>query len=440
MSQLQIQNVATSKLKINPNNVRTHPKRQIDKLAEVIRRIGFIVPIVANATLVVLAGHGRLAAAKQLGRKLVPVIIVDNLSDAEMRLFALADNKLAQMSGYDGVKLAAELQELAPLLSEINIDFHLTGFETPELDRLFGDLSDPEADPADTIPPMEKAAVTHQNDLWFLGDHRLLCGDAMQAQSHQTVMAGEYAATVITDPPYNVRISSVQGRGKIKHPNFAQASGEMSRAEFTAFLRESLGHAADHSRDGAIHYIFMDWRHMTELFEAGALTYSELKMLVVWAKTNAGMGTFYRSQHELIFVYKVGAGDHINNFALGQHGRSRSNVWTYAGANTFRAGRQQDLEAHPTVKPVAMIADSIRDCSHRGDIVLDPFLGSGTAILAAERVGRRGYGIELDPLYVDTAIRRWQDYTKKDAILVATGQTFDEIAVDGRRTKRGRRA
>jgi DNA modification methylase len=254
-------------------------------------------------------------------------------------------------------------------------------------------------------------------------------------------MLRQSAVMVFTDPPYNVRIASILGRGKTKHREFIQASGEMTPEEFIAFLAESLGLAVQHSIDGAIHFVCMDWRHTEELIAAGKLTYTELKMLVVWAKTNAGMGTFYRSQHELVFVFKAGNGRHINNFALGQHGRSRSNVWTYAGANTYRAGRMEDLQAHPTVKPVAMVADAIRDCSGRGDIVLDPFLGSGTTILAAERVGRRGYGIEIDPIYVDAAIRRWQAYTKKDAILDGTGQTFDEVCERGRRApRRGRRA
>ena len=252
-------------------------------------------------------------------------------------------------------------------------------------------------------------------------------------------MGREFAAMAFTDPPYNRRTADVQGRGKIRHGNFVHASGEMNAAQFVAFLCEILGLAAHHSIDGAIHYVCMDWRHLHEMLEAGRITYTELKMLVVWVKTNAGMGSFYRSQHELIFVFKAGKGPHINNFALGQHGRCRANVWTYAGANTFRAGRMEDLETHPTVKPVAMVADAIRDCSNRGDIILDPFLGSGTTILAAERVGRRGYGIEIDLLYADAAIRRWQAYTKKDAVLKGTDQTFDDVAKSGRvHRKRGR--
>lgn len=243
---------------------------------------------------------------------------------------------------------------------------------------------------------------------------------------------------VFADPPYNVRIASVQGRGKIKHREFASASGEMSSEEFAAFLGQSMSIAAQYSRGGSIHYVCMDWRHLGEALAAGKEVYTELKNLVVWTKSNAGQGSFYRSQHELILVFKNGVGPHQNNIELGRHGRSRSNVWTYAGVNTFRAGRMDELSIHPTVKPVGLVADAMRDCSRRGDIILDPFLGSGTTILAAERIGRRGYGLEIDPLYVDAAVRRWQDFTKRDAILKATGQTFDEVAVARSPAKRGR--
>jgi DNA modification methylase len=241
-------------------------------------------------------------------------------------------------------------------------------------------------------------------------------------------MGGERAAMVFADPPYNVRVSSIQGRGKIRHREFVAGSGEMSKARFTKFLSDSLSLAAKRSTEGSIHYICMDWRHMGEMLAAGEEVYAELKNLVVWTKTNAGQGSFYRSQHELIFVFKNGEAPHTNNFGLGQHGRNRSNVWSYAGVNTFRTGRMDDLALHPTVKPVAMVADAMRDCSRRRDIVLDPFMGSGTTIVAAERVGRRGYGLELDPLYVDAAVRRWQRFTKRDAILKASGETFEEIA------------
>jgi DNA modification methylase len=241
-------------------------------------------------------------------------------------------------------------------------------------------------------------------------------------------MQGKQAAMAFTDPPYNACIPKTLGRGRTKHRNFAMAAGEMSPAAYTEFLTEALSPAAAHSVDGALHYVCMDWRHMREMQDAGDAVYGEFKNLVVWCKSNAGQGSLYRSQHELIFVFKVGAGPHLNNIELGRHGRNRSNVWSYPGANTFRAGRMADLTAHPTVKPIALVADAIRDCSRRGNVVLDPFMGVGTTILAAERIGRRAFGIEIDPLYVDAAIRRWQEIAKRDAILEGTRKTFGEVA------------
>jgi DNA modification methylase len=318
------------------------------------------------------------------------------------------------------------------LLPECDLSLEITGFETAEIDTLLGDLADPEVDPSDEVPSLAQQPVTKTGDLWKLGVHRLLCGNSLVAGDVRQLIGSELATMVITDPPYNVKIKSIQGRGRFKHQEFAQASGEMPPAKFTRFLRTSLSLAAEHSISGAIHFVFMDWRHMNEMLAATKAIYSEFKNLVVWTKTNAGQGSFYRSGHELIFVFKSGDSPHINNFELGQHGRYRSNVWTYAGVNTFRTGRLDDLSAHPTVKPVALVADAMRDCSRRGDIVLDPFMGSGTTILAAERVGRCGYGIEIDPRYVDVAVRRWQSFTKKDAVLENTGETFDELATRGR--------
>jgi DNA modification methylase len=432
---LQIKIAHLSDLKPRRCNARTHSKKQIRQIANSILRFGWTYPFLVDEDRNVLAGHGRLEAAKQLGLKHVPIIVITGLSEAEKRALSLADNKIAANAGWDRKLLAAELGELAALLPECNLNIDITGFEASEVDALMGDLVDPEQDPADELPALAETPVSRSGDLWQLNEHRLLCGDATVAPDLRGLMDRRRAAMIFTDPPYNLRISSVQGRGRIKHGNFAQASGEMSSDQFTRFLHTSLGLAAKHSKNGSIHYIFIDWRHIRELLSAGSDVYSELKNIVVWAKTNAGQGSFYRSQHEFICVYKFGDAAHINNFELGQHGRNRSNVWTYAGVNTFRAGRLEDLSTHPTVKPVALVADAMRDCSRRGDIVLDPFIGSGTTIMAAERVGRRGYGLELDPLYVDAAVRRWQAYTGRDAVLKNTGQTFDELAAT--RTKSG---
>jgi DNA modification methylase len=291
-----------------------------------------------------------------------------------------------------------------------------------------GDMIDPEADPADHLPDIALSPVSCRADLWQLGRHRLFCGDAREESDVRALMGRDRAAMVFADAPYNVRIASVQGRGRIKHREFSSASGEMSPRQFTEFHIKWMSLAAQYSDDGSIHFVCMDWRHLGETLDAGEEAYSELKNLIVWVKSNAGQGSFYRSQHELIFVFKNGDGPHQNNIQLGRHGLNRSNVWRHAGVNTFRAGRLDDLSIHPTVKPIALVADAMRDCSRRNDIVLDPFMGSGTTILAAERIGRRACGLEIDPLYVDAAIRRWQDYTKQDAVLKATGQTFDEVA------------
>jgi DNA modification methylase len=237
-------------------------------------------------------------------------------------------------------------------------------------------------------------------------------------------------AMAFLDPPYNLRIKSIVGRGRTKHNEFAMASGEMSRGEFVAFLEEALGNAAHVSSEGAVHFACIDWRHVGGLIEAGAAVYGEMLNLIAWVKSTPGQGSFYRSQHELIGVFRVGQGSHLNNIQLGRHGRSRSNVWHYAGVNTFRAGRMEELAAHPTVKPVAMVADALKDCTRRGDIVLDTFAGAGTTILAAERVGRRAYSLELEPKYVDVAIRRWQAFTRRDAVHADTGQTFGDVAED----------
>jgi DNA modification methylase len=416
------------RLRRNKRNSRTHSKKQIRQIANSIRRFGWTYPILTDENNIILAGHGRYDAALQLGLREVPVIILSGLSDAEKRALALADNRIATNAGWDRQLLAEELGELAKLLPECNLDLEITGFDAAEIDTLLGDLVDPELDPADEVPPPEKTAISKVGDLWELGPHKLLCGDAQSAADVRRLMAAEPATMVITDPPYNLPIKQVQGRGRIKHGNFAQGAGEMSRAEFIDFLRTVLSLAAKHSVNGALHFIFIDWRHIQELLAAGSAIYSELENLVVWVKTNAGQGSFYRSQHEFVFVYKSGDAQHLNNIELGRHGRNRSNVWTYPGVNTFRAGRLDDLAMHPTVKPVALVTDAMRDCSRRSDIVLDPFIGSGTTIMAAERVGRRAFGLEIDPLYVDVAVKRWQAYTRRDAMLKGAGQTFDEVA------------
>ncbi|MHC4050454.1 site-specific DNA-methyltransferase [Bradyrhizobium sp. 25ACV] len=414
-------------LKRAKKNARTHSKKQIQQVANSILRYGWTYPILADEDRHIIAGHARWEAAKQLSLKDVPVLVLRGLSDAEKRALALADNKIPANAGWDHKLLAEELGELASLLPDCNLSLDITGFEPAEIDGLMLDFGNSEHDSADASCTIGEQPISRRGELWQLDAHRVLCGDACDHSDWARLMGSDRARMLIADGPYNVQISTTLGRGKIKHREFAVASGEMSPVEFTDFLTRWMRLAAQFSHDGSLHFAFVDWRHIGEMHNAGHAVFGPLQNLVVWNKTNAGQGSFYRSQHELIFVYKNGDGPHLNNVELGRHGRNRSNVWTYAGVNTFRKDRLDDLTVHPTVKPVALIADAIKDCTRRGDLVLDPFLGSGTTLLAAERVGRKAYGLEIDPLYVDAAIRRWQNITKRDAILSTTGQTFDEV-------------
>ena len=422
--------VAVDQIKPHPHNPRTHSKKQIRQIADSIQAVGFAAPVVIDEDGVLLAGHGRLEAAKLVGLKRIPAVVIEGLSEARKRALLLADNRIAQSAGWDRERLADELISLPELLVEDGLDISVTGFEPAEIDALLVDFEDDVSDPADDIDPalLSGPAVTRQGDLWRLGKHRLLCGDARETQHLARLMGGERAHMAFVDPPYNLRVRAIVGRGQIKHQEFAMASGEMAAPAFTSFLIDSLTVAARASIDGAVHFVCMDWRHIGELVEAGRVAYGTMLNLIAWVKSNAGQGSFYRSQHELIGVFRVGDSPHLNTIELGRHGRSRSNVWKYAGVNTFRSGRMDDLRAHPTVKPVALVADAIKDCTQRNQIVIDTFSGSGTTLLAAERVGRKARAMDLDPRYVDVAIRRWQAFTGRDAIHVETGLTFDEVA------------
>jgi DNA modification methylase len=333
---------------------------------------------------------------------------VDHLTPAQIRAYVIADNRLAENAGWDRALLALELQELSV---DLNFDVTVTGFETAEIDLLIQDLNEGTPDEADEVPEVDRAApaVSRPGDLWHIGNHVLLCGDALNKDNYAKLLGSKKAQMVFTDPPYNVAIAgNVSGLGKVKHREFAMASGEMNPDEFTKFLETAFVRFAQFSSDGSMHFICMDWRHIRELLDAAAKPYREFKNLCVWSKTNAGMGSLYRSQHELVFVFKNGSAPHINNVELGRFGRNRSNIWNYAGQNTFGSDRETELAMHPTVKPVALVADAILDCSERSGIVLDAFAGSGTTLIAAEKTGRLGYGIEIDPYYVDTIIHRFE--------------------------------
>ena len=421
----KVEPLPISDLRPYHRNPKKHSKRQIQQIASSIEANGFIVPIIVDDKNVIIAGHGRYSAAKQLGLKILPVIRVKHLTEAQVRAYRLADNKIAENATWDADLLTIELNGILDL--DVDFDLELTGFDAGEIDIHLGigEVEEVETVPA---PEHDRPATSRAGDIWAVGDHRLMCGDALDPDTYASLMAGEQAQMIFTDPPYNVPIGGhVSGLGKTKHREFAMASGEMTKVEFTGFLRASFEQLVAHACDTAIHYICMDWRHMGEVLEASDGVFHELKNLCVWGKTNAGMGAFYRSQHELVFVFKSGTGSHINNFGLGQRGRHRSNLWTYAGANTFHADRDADLAAHPTVKPIAMVRDAIFDCSRRGGIILDPFAGAGTTLIAAARASRRGYGIEIDPHYADLILRRLETETGETAVHADTGLLFAEM-------------
>ncbi len=417
-SALTIESVPVQDLRPSPNNCRFHPKEQIDKLKRAIERFGFLGPVLIDDRNRVIVGHARMEAAKALGLAEIPCLRIRHLSEAKKRAFAILDNRLAEDSAWDFQLLAKEFQ----FLQAEGIDLETTGFEIPEFETIFaaGDIAAKNTED-DKIPDLVPTrAITKPNDLWILGDHRLVCADARRPESFAALLHGIRAQLVFTDPPFNVKIRGhVSGKGRTKHREFAEASGEKTPAQFAKFLEDTLGLLAVHSEDGAIHFVCIDWRHLDEMLTAGRRVYRKLKNLVVWNKTNAGMGSLYRSQHELIFVWKHGRGKHTNNVQLGKHGRNRSNVWTYARANTFSSDRLKDLAMHPTAKPVGLVADAILDCSRRGDLVLDSFGGSGTTLIACERTNRKARLIEIDPIYCDQTVRRWQKLTGKIAVNAA---------------------
>ncbi|MEQ9638128.1 MAG: DNA methyltransferase [Devosia marina] len=425
-----IEQLPINSIKNYDRNPRVHDDRQITKLASTIRKAGFLVPIIVDASNEVVAGHGRLAAAIALGLNEVPGIRVSHLSPEVIKAYRLADNRLGELSHWDATALALEFKDLAAVELDLEI-LELTGFETAEIDLHIQSLDEDSGDAADELPELVPAAAVSQvGDLWQLGPHRLLCGSSLDEDSYRVLLDGEKVRAVWSDPPYNVPVHGhVSGKGRVKHREFAMASGEMSEGEFTGFLQSYLEQACEHSAPGALHYVCMDAAHAFELLSAARQTKLTFKTTCTWAKTNAGMGSLYRQQTEFVHVFKNG-GDtipHINNIQLGKYGRFRTTLWSYAGVNTFRKGRMDDLAAHPTVKPWALVADAIKDCTRVGESVLDCFCGSGTTLIAAEKSHRVGYGIELDPVYVDVAIRRWQSVSGKPAILAGTKQSFAQV-------------
>ncbi|MBU3626599.1 ParB N-terminal domain-containing protein [Polynucleobacter sp. JS-Safj-400b-B2] len=427
---LHIEYLPITAISPNPRNPRNHSKRQVQQLAKSIETFGFNVPLLVDQSEMLIAGHGRLQACQLLGWREVPVIRLEHLTTEQAQAYLIADNRLTEISSWNDELLAQELK----LLSDLDLSFSLDviGFDMGEIDVRIQSLDvvdENDADPADEIHMVSGTPVSQLGDLWLLDKHRVLCADSLLANTYEILMNNQRATVVFEDAPFNVKVNGhVGGKGSIKHREFEMASGEMTSTEFQQFLRTVLGYAAQFSKDGSIHFQCMDWRHIDEMMAAGRAVYTELKNLCVWSKHAGGMGSLYRSQHELVFVFKNGTAPHINNVELGRHGRYRTNVWSYPGIGAMRHDSDEGdlLKLHPTVKPIRMVADAILDVSNRGDIVLDGFLGSGTTLMAAQRTGRICYAIELDPLYVDTAIRRWQKDAGIDAIHAQTGQTFTQ--------------
>ena len=410
-------------------SLRKHSQKQLQKLINAIKKFGFTNPILIDKKLKIIAGELRLLAAKKLGFCQIPVIILEDLTDEEAEAIRILDNRIAEDSEWN----YANLQEVIENLGKFDISFEDLGFETVDYDKIFlnsdseeSEVKNSEQENADwldaNIP--KKANLW---DLWRLGDNFILCANSLLQKAFKILMQGELAQIVITDPPYNCKIKGhVCGSGKIKHDEFAMASGEMTEAEFAEFISGFMQHLVKFSFDGSLHYIFMDWRNINILLTQGKKYYTELKDIAIWDKGQGGMGSMYRSQHEMIPIFKNGEAKHQNHIQLGKYGRYRTNVWNYPGVRATNPESLELLKLHPTVKPVSMLHDILLDTSSKNDIVLDCFGGSGSTLLAAERCKRRARLIEIDPRYVDVCIYRWEKETGKTAKLVKNYKEIED--------------
>ena len=425
MADIKITYVELNSLKAYQNNPKDHPQKQVHQIADSIKKFGFNNPILIDENDEIIAGHGRYMAAQQLQMETVPVIRLTHLDETQKRVYRLADNKISENGGWNKELLALEISDLEQIYVD---DITITGFEQVEINNLITDTApapDKKLNKIEFVP--EDEIVTQPGDIWQLGRHKIICANSLDEESFARLLSDKRADMVIQDPPYNVKISGhVCGCGNICHDEFPMASGEMSSEEFTKFLTDNFTLCKKYSNDGAMQYNFMDWRHITEIKTALDSVFGDFINLCVWVKTSGGMGSLYRSQHELCLIFRNGKESHVNNVELGRHGRYRTNVWNYAGVNAF--GRHKgDIKLHPTVKPVEMLYDAILDVSKRGDIVLDTFLGSGSTLIAAHKAHRICRGIEYEPMYIDTTIRRFYELFGTDAVHLATGQTYSEL-------------
>ena len=421
---LTLSDVPIATLHAAKRRLHRRDEAHVEEVMRSLEAFGVSRPILVTGGREIIDGHDVVEAARRLGLVDLPCIIIDHLSAEEVRLLSITLNRLPQKATWDIEALSAELSELA----EFNLDLPLeiTGFSTAELDIVLMDDESDVHEASELEPASAAVAVSQTGDLWILDHHRLLTGDALNASDYERLMAGEQARLCLTDMPYNVTIKNNVTRGA--HREFAMASGEMSYDQFSEFILGWMARAKAHSVDGGMIATFIDWRGIGQTLDAGRALDLELLNIVVWNKTNAGMGSLWRSKHELFPVFKVGAAPHVNNVELGKHGRWRANVWDAPGASSLGSDSRNGLNLHPTVKPVALLEDALADVTNRGDIVLEPFMGSGSTLMACETMGRRCRGLELDPLYVDVAVRRWQEATGQDARLESTGETFEEVS------------
>lgn len=416
-----LQMVDIKTITLRPKSLRKHSKKQLQKLKNAINKVGYVNPILLDEKYNILAGELRLFAAKELEFTQIPAIILENLTPEEIEAIRILDNRIAEDGEWNFENLKDEIEKLM----KFDITFEDLGFDTVDYDEIFliknsGENKVHNTDKEDeswldaNIPTKVKIG-----DLWRLGDHFIFCGDSLNDKSFEILMQGELAQIVVTDPPYNCKIKGhVCGLGKTQHEEFAMASGEMTDSEFVEFILKFMQNLVKFSCDGSLSYIFMDWVGVNLLLTQGKKYYSELKNIAVWNKKVGGMGAMYRSQHEMVPIFKSGKAKHQNHIQLGKNGRYRTNVWDYSGVRATNPTSLELLKLHPTIKPVAMLHDILLDSSSKNDIVLDCFGGSGSTLLAAERCKRRARLIEINPRYVDVSIYRWEKETGKTAKMI----------------------
>ncbi len=422
LPRLLFDDLALEDLRLPRRAVRQLDTAHIREVADSISRLGFCVPVIVGKDNIVIDGAIRVEAARLLGLGWLSCVRIDHLSEDEQRVLRLAVNRLAEKGQWDLEELKIEFEEL--ILTDAPIE--IAGFAPDEIDQIVLGEAGNILEEGPLAPEPDAIAVARAGDVFELGPHRVVCGSATDPEILRRLFVGDGPARlVLTDEPYNVRIAGNVTRRS--HREFAMASGEMTDAEFFAFNEAWMAAVLPCLCEGGLFGTFIDWRGYPTVFAAAAKLGLKPINLIVWAKTNAGMGSLYRSQHELLPLFKKGTAPHINNIELGKRGRWRSNLWTYPGASSLGSDARRGLKDHPTVKPTTMLEDALLDVTNRGEIVIDPFLGSGSTLIAADRTGRVCRGVELDPLYVDVILRRYQAATGEAAVLVETGEPYQAL-------------